>query len=176
MNRWIQGAAVAAVLTATAACSSKPTRTAHDAEAAEREAAARAAAAAAMPEPAHYTRPEAPSVVQPDSRLVFFDFDSDRIRPEFAELLRQHAQYLAAHPGERVTLEGHADERGTQDYNLALGERRARAVEQFLLMHGATPEQLRIVSYGELRPLVRGRDEESYAKNRRVEIVYRKAG
>src|SRR5690606_40227487 len=83
-----------------------------------------------------------------------------------------HAAYLAASSTARVVLEGHADERGTVEYNLALGERRAMTVRRFLMANGASAEQLQVVSFGEERPAVMGSTEESYSQNRRVEVKY----
>lgn len=104
--------------------------------------------------------------------IVYFDFDSDAIRPEYSEMLAAHASYLAANPGESVRLEGHADERGSREYNIGLGERRAQAVRRALLLQGVGAGQVSTVSYGEERPAVTGSDEEAWAMNRRVEIVY----
>ena len=122
---------------------------------------------------AEYAKLESATAERPDGELVYFEFDSDRITSRYMALLEEHAAHLSAHPGKKVILEGHADERGTPEYNVALGERRAKAVEQALLIHGASPEQFDIVSYGESRPVVEGHGESSYAKNRRVELVYR---
>jgi len=83
-----------------------------------------------------------------------------------------HAKFLAGHSGTRVRLEGHTDERGSREYNIGLGERRAQAVRRALLLQGASDAQISTVSYGEERPAVSGHDETSWAKNRRVEIVY----
>jgi peptidoglycan-associated lipoprotein len=105
-------------------------------------------------------------------RTILFDFDSSDIRYDFVDVLRAHAGYLAANPSTQVTLEGHADERGTREYNLALGERRAHAVKQFLMAEGVGVSQLREISYGEERPVDPGQNEEAWEHNRRVELVY----
>jgi peptidoglycan-associated lipoprotein len=94
------------------------------------------------------------------------------IKNESKNALMAHAAYLAANSSARVVLEGHADERGTVEYNLALGERRGESVRRFLLANGAAAGQIEVVSYGEERPAVMGHDESSYEKNRRVEIKY----
>jgi len=108
------------------------------------------------------------------SRLVvYFEFDQSDIGAEFNALLAAHGEYLASNSGARVRLEGHADERGSREYNIGLGERRAQAVRRVLLLQGAATEQLSTVSYGEERPAVVGSDEEAYSLNRRVELVYR---
>jgi peptidoglycan-associated lipoprotein len=106
------------------------------------------------------------------NRIVYFDFDRDEIKAEFRDIVAGHGRYLAANPNVRVRLEGHADERGSREYNIGLGDRRAQAVKQALLLQGAGASQLTTVSYGEERPAATGSDEESWALNRRVEIVY----
>lgn len=106
------------------------------------------------------------------NRTVYFDYDRDEVKAEFREIVAANGRYLAANPAARVRLEGHADERGSREYNIGLGERRAQAVKQALLLQGAGASQLATVSYGEERPATTGSDEESWALNRRVEIVY----
>lgn len=105
-------------------------------------------------------------------RTIYFDFDSSEIRAESRDVLVAHARYLSENPAVDVVLRGHTDERGTTEYNLALGERRAQAVESFLSINGVDPSRIETVSYGEERPAVSGSGEEAYAKNRRVEIEY----
>lgn len=105
-------------------------------------------------------------------RVVYFDFDRSEIKDEFRNIIRAHATYLANHPSASVVLEGHADERGSREYNIGLGERRANAVRRFLSLQGASSSQLEAVSYGEERPVAFGHDESSWKLNRRVEIVY----
>ena len=105
--------------------------------------------------------------------VVYFNFDRSEILPEFRDLLVAHGEYLSANGGARLRLEGHADERGTRDYNIGLGERRAQAVRRVFLLQGASSDQMGTVSYGEERPAVIGSNEESYQLNRRVEMVYR---
>lgn len=108
----------------------------------------------------------------PDVRTIYFDFDKDTIRPEFESVLNAHADYLRSNPNTTVILQGHGDERGTREYNLGLGERRAQSVESYLTVQGVSPSQLEIVSYGEERPAVQGNSEEAYAQNRRVVFDY----
>ena len=108
----------------------------------------------------------------PDQRTIYFDYDRDTIRPEFESVLTAHAGYLRSNPNVSVILQGHADERGTREYNLGLGERRAQSVERFLTVQGVSPSQLEIVSYGEESPAVDGHSEQSYAQNRRVVFDY----
>lgn len=104
--------------------------------------------------------------------VVYFDYDSSEIRAEYLDVVAAHAAYLVKYPAARVRLEGHTDERGSREYNIGLGERRAQAVKQALLLQGAGASQIGTVSYGEERPAATGSDEESWALNRRVEIVY----
>lgn len=104
--------------------------------------------------------------------VVYFDFDQSDIRPEFAALITAHARHLAGSRSTRVRLEGHTDERGSREYNIALAERRAQAVRRALMLQGASEGQLTTVSYGEERPATEGADDAAYEKNRRVEIVY----
>jgi peptidoglycan-associated lipoprotein len=110
------------------------------------------------------------------TRVVYFDFDSSEIKGAGVALVAAHSRYLAANPGTRVRLEGHTDERGSREYNIGLGERRAQAVRRALMLQGALDGQLSTVSYGEERPTAAGHDEEAWAKNRRVEIVYLAGG
>lgn len=104
--------------------------------------------------------------------VFYFDFDQAVIQADAFEDLSAHAKYLAAYPDARLVLEGHADERGTREYNMALGERRAKAVSRFLAVQGAGSNQIEVVSYGEERPAMMGHDEGSWAQNRRVELKY----
>ena len=105
-------------------------------------------------------------------RVVYFDFDSVEIRPESKPVIESNARSLASNRRIITQLEGHTDERGSREYNIALGERRANAVRQTMIVMGVSPQQVRVVSYGEERPAAGGQDEQSYALNRRVEIVY----
>lgn len=105
-------------------------------------------------------------------RLVFFDFDKSDIKPEYEQLLIDHGKYLASYPDTKVRLEGHTDERGSREYNLALGEARAKAVRRVLLLQGVPADNISVVSFGEELPLDVGHDESAWGQNRRVEIVY----
>ena len=105
-------------------------------------------------------------------RVVYFDFDRAEVRPEAQATLGCHGKYLRDRPSARVTLEGHADERGTREYNLGLGERRGRAAGDALQANGGSAGQLNVVSYGEERPTCNEHGEPCWGKNRRVEIVY----
>jgi peptidoglycan-associated lipoprotein len=105
-------------------------------------------------------------------RVVYFDFDQDVLRPEFQAAMACHAKYLRDRPTSRMTLEGNADERGSREYNLGLGERRGNAVSSALQANGGSGSQITVVSYGEERPTCNASTEDCWAKNRRVEIVY----
>lgn len=105
--------------------------------------------------------------------VVYFEFDRSEVRSDFNAMLAAHGRYLASDPSLSIRLEGHADERGSREYNIGLGENRAQAVRQILLLQGVSAAQLSTVSYGEERPAAFGSDEESYGLNRRVELVYR---
>ncbi len=104
--------------------------------------------------------------------VIYFDFDRSDIRPEYASLINSHAKFLAGSSGVKIRVEGHTDERGSREYNIALAERRAQAVRRALMLQGAGDAQLTTVSYGEERPSTAGSDESAYEKNRRVELVY----
>ena len=113
-----------------------------------------------------------PSGALGSQRIVYFDYDSSDIRPEFVDVVAAHGRFLSGNATIRVRLEGHTDERGSPEYNIGLGERRAQTVKRALLLQGVAESQIATVSYGEERPAVTGSDETAYTKNRRVEIVY----
>lgn len=104
--------------------------------------------------------------------VVYFDYDRAEIKPEFIPVVTAHARYLNGNAQRSVRLEGHSDERGSREYNIGLGERRAQAVRRALLLQGVSESQITTVSYGEERPAVLGSDESAYSRNRRVELVY----
>lgn len=105
-------------------------------------------------------------------RTIYFDFDSSEIKPEYNALISAQARNLTANPSIRVRLEGNTDERGSREYNIGLGERRAQEVKRALLLQGVADSQVTTVSYGEERPAVTGHTEAAWARNRRVEIAY----
>lgn len=105
-------------------------------------------------------------------RVIYFEFDSSVVQQEYQDVLAAHAEYIAGHPDISVVLEGHADERGTREYNIALGERRAKAVQQLLTLQGVAQKQLQVISFGEERPVALGHDESAWSLNRRVELLY----
>ena len=106
------------------------------------------------------------------TNVIYFDFDSSEVRADFTDIVARHALILANDATVRVRLEGHADERGSREYNIGLGERRAQSVRRMLMIQGASAAQIATVSFGEERPVALGSDEESWAQNRRVEIKY----
>lgn len=112
----------------------------------------------------------------PDSmlatRLVFFALNSDEISDEFSNILIAHGKYLASNPDVKLRLEGHTDERGTREYNLALSERRAQAVRRFLMLYGARAESVSVYGFGEELPLALGSNDTAWSENRRAELVY----
>ncbi|MBW1213379.1 peptidoglycan-associated lipoprotein Pal [Pantoea allii] len=106
------------------------------------------------------------------NNIVYFGLDKFDVQSDYAQMLDQHANFLRSNPSYKVTIEGHADERGTPEYNIALGERRANAVKMYLQGKGVSADQMSIVSYGKEKPAVLGHDEAAYAKNRRAVLVY----
>jgi len=122
----------------------------------------------------------APVVVAPDAnaadaasqlaRVVYFDFDSFLVKDEFRPVVEGHARRLNAQRATRIVVEGHTDERGSREYNLALGQKRAEAVQRSLTLLGVTPEQVEAVSFGEERPAATGADESAWSQNRRAEL------
>lgn len=109
---------------------------------------------------------------RPDKMRVYFEFDSSAVDAQNRLIVEQHAAYLMANPALKINLEGNADERGTREYNLALGERRATSVERMMRVLGVTEDRITTISYGEEQPVAMGHDESSWHLNRRVEIVY----
>lgn len=106
-------------------------------------------------------------------RTIYFEYDSSQVLSEFFPVIEAHAQYLMTHPNQRIVLEGHSDERGTREYNIALAEQRAKSVFKTLQLVGVMSNQVDIVSYGEEKPIAMGHNDDSFALNRRVEIVYK---
>jgi peptidoglycan-associated lipoprotein len=106
------------------------------------------------------------------TNIIYFDFDSSEVRADFTDIVARHALILANDATIRVRLEGHADERGSREYNIGLGERRAQSVRRMLMIQGASASQIATVSFGEERPVALGSDEDSWSQNRRVEITY----
>jgi len=132
---------------------------------------------AMKPKPAKpMMRPAMNPLDDPDSllsqRTVYFEFDKNEISSEFRAVIKAHAEYLASNPSSKITIEGNADERGTREYNIGLGDRRANSVRQLMVLQGATSNQVDTISFGEERPADLGHSETAWNKNRRAEIVY----
>lgn len=126
-------------------------------------------AAEALMQTAEFSDPASPL----SKRVIYFEYDSSQVINEFIPVIEAHAHYLMAHPNQRITLEGHSDERGSREYNIALAEQRAKSVFKMLQLIGVMGNQIDIVSYGEEKPTAIGRSDDSYALNRRVELVYK---
>jgi peptidoglycan-associated lipoprotein len=105
-------------------------------------------------------------------QVIYFELDSSQVKQDYVPVVAAHAQYLASHPNQHVILSGHADERGSSEYNIALGEQRAKSVERMMRSQGVSASQLEVVSYGEEKPAVAGHDESAWQMNRRVEVGY----
>ncbi len=131
------------------------------------------AAPSATPEGAAGAADGAPADAASLERVIHFAFDSSSLDDESRGIIKANAAYLAANPQARVTLEGHTDERGTREYNLALGERRAQSVERALRAGGIASNRISTVSFGEEKPVAPGQGEQAWGQNRRVEFVYR---
>jgi peptidoglycan-associated lipoprotein len=115
-----------------------------------------------------------PQGAGPDvKRSVYFEYDKYDVKPEYRALVESHARWLKANPQARLVVEGNADERGSREYNVALGQRRAEAVTKLLVLLGARPEQIEAVSWGEEKPRAAGHDEKSWSENRRDDFVQR---
>ena len=107
------------------------------------------------------------------AKVIYFDYDSYTVKPDYQSVIDQHARFLQSRPNARLVLEGNTDQRGSREYNLALGQKRAEAVRRALTLVGATDAQIEAVSFGEEKPAVSGSSEDAYSQNRRVEIRYR---
>ena len=136
-----------------------------DAEAAQQAADNAAAQVAAQ-------KQQARKAAEALAHVIYFDFDQSTIKAEFRTALNGHAAYLSQNPSAKIVLEGHADERGTREYNIALGERRGNAVSRYLVVQGVSIEAIEVVSFGEERPVNSGSDSASLTENRRVEVRY----
>ncbi|OFZ88034.1 MAG: peptidoglycan-associated lipoprotein [Betaproteobacteria bacterium RBG_16_64_18] len=162
-------------------CGSQPSKDEGKAGVEERTPAA-AQPAPAQPQPPVSTQPVRPAQVQANplkdpknilsKRSVFFDYDSDRIRDEFRPLLQAHGKYLGDHAGAKMLVQGNADERGSREYNLALGQRRAEAIKRMLALMGARDAQIDAVSLGEEKPRCTEQSEACWAENRRGDLLH----
>ena len=166
-------AGIAAVLAVLAGCAGQVNEEAASASeatpAASTEASTQASSAA---DAARVTAEQLKAEAMAADTLFFFEFDKSDLSQDALDDLDAHAKFLAADRSAKVRLEGHADERGTRAYNLALGERRANAVARYLVIQGVNRSQIETVSYGEERPLSLVRDDSGWSRNRRVELIY----
>jgi peptidoglycan-associated lipoprotein len=188
MNRTFRSLALAAIVAVLAACGSSvkldEEQTAAPIE--DRSAAAQAGAAAAgsgadasgagsrqvTPVTVGTTDPLNDPASPLAKRSIYFDFDSFTIKDEYRGVVEAHARYLVANKGRRVVIQGNTDERGSREYNLALGQKRAEAVRKALVALGVADSQLEAVSFGEEKPRAAGSDEASWAENRRADLAY----
>lgn len=180
MKKFFAGLLIAGML---AGCSSTPTKEQEGAAVDDLKPLAPAAAPAAKPDGTGVTtKPLGTSAVSANAlkdpanilskRSVYFDYDSNLVKEEYKPLVTAHARYLSQNRAAQMRVEGNADERGSREYNLALGQRRAEAVKQMLQLLGAQASQVEPVSYGEEKPKAPGHDEASWAENRRADIRY----
>lgn len=157
-----------------AACSSTPIEEAPVANAGARNTAPAAPAAQSAVAPVTAARaPDDALGPLNAGRVVYFDYDSHAIRPEFRSVLDAHANFLRTHRDRKLTVGGHTDERGGREYNVALGQQRADAVRQALQLMGANPAQIESVSFGEEKPAEAAHEETAWSRNRRAELAYR---
>lgn len=170
----------ALVLTMFAACSSTPTKEQDGAAVEDRSGSAATTPPAAQTGP--QTTPLQPKSVTGDplkdpanilsKRSVYFELDSNVVKEEFKPMVAAHARYLQQNRSRKMTVQGNTDERGSREYNLALGQRRADAVKQMMQLLGAQSDQIETVSFGEEKPKSTGSDEASWSENRRADLVY----
>lgn len=173
MNKYI--VPVLALLVVVAGCTSSKTKTDKESTAADSQTGG--AVSSGVPGQSTtgmdaLTDPSNPLYNLLQERVIYFEYNESEIQEQYRAVIEAHATYLSQNPQVTVTLEGHADERGSREYNLALGERRSMAVEQQFSVLGVSTSQIRTVSYGEERPISAGHDESSWGLNRRVEIIY----
>jgi len=179
MKRYLLAMMMTALL---AACSSTPTKEQDGAAVEDRGGATAQQPVKPSTATGPTTTPLAPKSVSGNplkdpsnilsKRSVYFEFDSNIVKDEFKPLVSAHARYLQQNRGTKMTVQGHADERGSREYNLALGQRRADAVRQMMQLLGAQNEQIETVSFGEEKPRGAGHDEKSWAENRRADLAY----
>ncbi|WHP61747.1 peptidoglycan-associated lipoprotein Pal [Vibrio harveyi] len=171
LNKVLKGLLIAIPVMAMTACSSSDDA-ASNTGAETNTGAAETTVVTPIDQNGQLTEQELKEQALRETQTIYFAFDNSRIAGDYEEMLAAHASYLSKNPALKVTIEGHADERGTPEYNIALGERRAEAVSNYLQALGVQADQISIVSYGEEKPLLLGQSEEVYAKNRRAVLVY----
>ncbi|HEQ3587821.1 TPA: peptidoglycan-associated lipoprotein Pal [Vibrio harveyi] len=171
LNKVLKGLLIAIPVMAMTACSSS-NDAASNTGAETNTGAAETTVVTPIDQNGQLTEQELKEQALRETQTIYFAFDNSTIAGDYEEMLAAHASYLSKNPALKVTIEGHADERGTPEYNIALGERRAEAVSNYLQALGVQADQISIVSYGEEKPLLLGQSEEVYAKNRRAVLVY----
>ncbi|ELA7287023.1 peptidoglycan-associated lipoprotein Pal [Vibrio parahaemolyticus] len=172
LNKVLKGLLIALPVMAMTACSSSDDAASNTGAATNNNAAAETTVATPIDQSGQLTEQELKEQALRETQTIYFAFDNSTIAGDYEEMLAAHASYLSKKPALKVTIEGHADERGTPEYNIALGERRAQAVANYLQALGVQADQISIVSYGEEKPLLLGQSDEVYAKNRRAVLVY----
>jgi peptidoglycan-associated lipoprotein len=176
LNKVFKGLLIALPVLAVTACSSSDN--AADASASQKtnneqvQAATDTAVATPLGAESQLTEQEVKEQQLRETQTVYFAFDNSTIASDYEDMLAAHAAFISKDPSLTVKIEGHADERGTPEYNIALGERRAEAVSKYLQALGVQADQIQIMSFGEERPLLLGQSEKVYAKNRRAVLVY----
>ncbi|MDO6705667.1 MULTISPECIES: peptidoglycan-associated lipoprotein Pal [unclassified Photobacterium] len=174
LNKVLKGLAIALPMFTLAACSSTEST---DSSAAQTNAGTTGSETTVVTTPvdsgsAAMSEQEVRNQQLRQEQTIYFQFDNAEIQESYQEMLEAHAEYLRNNSNVKIVVEGHADERGTPEYNIALGERRANAVAKYLQALGVSSSQISIVSYGEEKPLVLGHTDADYAKNRRSVLVY----
>ncbi|WCE30727.1 peptidoglycan-associated lipoprotein Pal [Vibrio sp. SCSIO 43137] len=174
LNKVLKGLLIALPILAVTACSSSNEATDASSQQTNNQQTATDGTTVVTPvgQDAKLSEQELKEQALRENQTVFFAFDNATVAGSYEEMLAAHAAFLSKDPSIKVTVEGHADERGTPEYNIALGERRAEAVSKYLQALGVQADQIAIISYGEEKPLVLGQTEAAYAKNRRAVIVY----
>lgn len=171
LNKVLKGLLIAIPVMAMTACSSSDDA-ASNTGAETNTGAAETTVVTPIDQNGQLTEQELKEQALRETQTIYFAFDNSTIAGDYEEMLAAHASYLSKNPALKVTIEGHADERGTPEYNIALGERRATAVAKYLQALGVQADQISIVSYGEEKPLLLGQSNDVYAKNRRAVLVY----
>jgi peptidoglycan-associated lipoprotein len=173
LNKVFKGLLIALPVLAMTACSSSDdAASSTGAETNNQTQQETTTVATPIDENAQLTEQELKEKALRENQTIYFAFDNSTIAGDYEDMLAAHAAYLSKDGSLKVTIEGHADERGTPEYNIALGERRAQAVAKYIQALGVQADQISIVSYGEEKPLVLGQSEDAYAKNRRAVLVY----
>lgn len=174
LNKVLKGLLIALPVLAMTACSSSndAAKNSGASETNQAQTATDGTVANALGQAGQLSEQELKEQALRETQTIYFAFDNSTIASEYEKVLAAHAAYLSQNPSVKVIVEGHADERGTPEYNIALGERRAKAVAKYLQALGVQADQISIVSYGEEKPLLLGQTAEAYAKNRRAVLVY----